>query len=198
MSDLPQAASDKASLRRLAKQRRAEAAAANPEAGAHASEHAAVRLAGMAPGCVAAYWPMGDELDPRPLMHRLHGAGWALALPAMQGAGKPLVFRQWAPGEALVSAGFGTQVPDPSVPELTPGVVLVPMLAFDRAGYRLGYGGGFYDRTLEQLRAGDAQTLALGLAYAGQEVADALAGAHDQPLDGVVTEAGLITVGRAS
>jgi 5-formyltetrahydrofolate cyclo-ligase len=140
---------------------------------------------------VSAYWPMGDEIDPRPLMLALHSLGHRLVLPAIRAAGQPLDFRAWQPGEPLVPAGFGTQEPAATAPSVAPSVLLVPLLAFDAAGYRLGYGGGFYDRSLALLHAA-GDTLAVGLAYADQQVAAVPRGATDQPLDLVVTERDVI------
>jgi 5-formyltetrahydrofolate cyclo-ligase len=182
-------------LRRTARATRAAAAAADSAAGGLAA--AALRdrvLAAVdpAPGTVAAaYWPLGDEIDPSPLMEALHLLGHRLALPAIRAAGQPLDFRAWLPGDPLISAGFGTQEPAATAPSVTPSVLLVPLLAFDAAGYRLGYGGGFYDRSLAQLRtAGDI--LAVGLAYGDQQVAAVPREATDQPLDLVVTERDVI------
>ncbi|WP_227010258.1 5-formyltetrahydrofolate cyclo-ligase [Pelagibius marinus] len=188
----------KRALRRSAKAARASAAAADRQAGGTGAavlrDHflAAVPLAeGVV---VSAYWPMGDEIDPRPLMDALAGRGHRLALPAIRAAGQPLDFRAWRPGDALQPAGFGTREPLSGAEELRPGLLLVPLLAFDGAGYRLGYGGGFYDRSLALLRkAGD--TLAVGLAYAGQQVAAVPREVTDQPLDLVVTERGVVTPG---
>jgi 5-formyltetrahydrofolate cyclo-ligase len=186
-------------LRRTARAARAAAAAADSAAGGLAA--AALRdrvLAAVdpAPGTVAAaYWPLGDEIDPRPLMAALHERGLRLALPAIRAAGQPLDFRAWRPGDALQAGGFGTQEPAATAPSVAPSVLLVPLLAFDAAGYRLGYGGGFYDRSLARLRApGDAggDTLAVGLAYADQQVAAVPREATDQPLDLVVTERDVI------
>ena len=146
-------------------------------------------------GCaVSAYWPMRSEIDPRPLMAALHARGHAIGLPVMRGAGQPLAFRDWAPGLALVPGGYGTKVPGPERPEVVPAVLLVPLLAFDRSGYRLGYGGGFYDRTLAALRAG-GPVLAVGLAHAGQEVAEVPRDGHDQRLEWIVTEAEAMKIG---
>ncbi|MGF1595052.1 MAG: 5-formyltetrahydrofolate cyclo-ligase [Kiloniellaceae bacterium] len=136
---------------------------------------------------VSAYWPMGDEIDPRPLMLALAGRGHPLALPALRGAGRPLDFRAWSPGDVLEAAAFGTQEPAARAPLLQPRVLLVPLLAFDAAGYRLGYGGGFYDRSLALLR-GSGDILAVGLAFAAQQVAAVPREATDQALDLVVTE----------
>lgn len=185
---------EKRALRRDARVIRAAAAT---ELGVEAAA-AALRerfLAAVAPPegvVVSGYWPMGDELDPRPLMTALAARGHRLALPAIRGAGQPLAFRAWQAGDALRPAGFGTREPAASAEELSPGLLLVPLLAFDAAGYRLGYGGGFYDRSLAQLRAA-GDILAVGLAYAAQQVAAVPREATDQPLDLVVTEAGVVT-----
>ena len=182
-------------LRSTARVTRAAAAAADSAAGGPAA--AALRdrvLAAVdpAPGTVAAaYWPLGDEIDPRPLMTALHERGLRLALPAIRAAGAPLDFRAWQPGDALQAAGFGTREPLAAAPLLRPALLLVPLLAFDAAGYRLGYGGGFYDRSLALLRAA-GDTLAVGLAYADQQVAAVPREATDQPLDLVVTERDVI------
>ncbi|GAB4224498.1 MAG: hypothetical protein Tsb0032_29230 [Kiloniellaceae bacterium] len=190
---------DKRALRETAKAVRAAAARQDRQAGGPAA--AALRdlfLATVtlkADQVVSGYWPMSDEIDPRPLMMALAGAGHRLALPAIRAAGQPLDFRAWAPGDPLQPAGFGTQEPQATAADLTPQVLLVPLLAFDAAGYRLGYGGGFYDRSLALLRdAGD--TLAVGLAFAAQQVAAVPREATDQPLDLVVTESGLVTPSR--
>lgn len=140
---------------------------------------------------VSAYWPMGDELDVLPLITRLAGRGVPVCLPVVVAKDTPLIFRAWTPETALVPAGFGTSVPPPDAVERVPTLLLVPLLAWDRAGYRLGYGGGFYDRTLDLLRRSGAPT-ALGVAYSAQEVECVPRDANDQPLDGLLTEVGLI------
>lgn len=149
------------------------------------------------PRCVVAgYLPIGSEIDPRPLLDRLAGEGVTLCLPDPVEPDAPLAFRRWSPGEPLVPGRFGTQVPDPEQRGERPDVVLVPMLAFDRRGHRLGYGGGFYDRTLAALR-GCGPVLAVGLAYTGQ-VRDAVPiGPLDEPLDWLVTESGAWPAGAA-
>ncbi len=186
---------EKRRLRSTAKAARAAAAAADRVAKGDAAAVlrdqflASVPLAGQV--VASGYWPMGDEIDPRPLMETLAAGGHRLALPAIRGAGQPLDFRAWRPGEALRAAGFGTQEPLPEVEMLQPTVLLVPLLAFDAAGYRLGYGGGFYDRSLALLR-GRGDILAVGLAFAAQQVAAVPREATDQPLDLLVTEQGVI------
>jgi 5-formyltetrahydrofolate cyclo-ligase len=124
-------------------------------------------------------------------MRELQGAGHQIALPVVLEANQPLVFRAWSPGDDLEPAAFNTQIPSADKPELTPGVVLAPLLAFDRRGYRLGYGGGFYDRTLDILR-NCGEVLAIGLAYAGQEVPAVPHDPNDKRLDWIVTEAAAI------
>ncbi len=189
-------------LRAAARAARAAAAAADRDAGSGAGEtlrdaalaalEARLRAADTV---VSAYWPMGDEIDPRPLMGALAERGHRLALPAILAAGQPLDFRAWRPGDPLVPAGFGTREPPVEAPSVTPGLLLIPLLAFDAAGYRLGYGGGFYDRSLALLRrTGDI--LAVGLAYAAQQVAAVPRESTDQPLDLVVTEGGTVVPDR--
>ncbi len=185
----------KQDLRLAAKTARKQAAAADRVAGAPAAKAVSdLFLSELRPepdSIVAGYWPMGDEMDPRPLLEGLAATGCSLALPALQGPEKPLLFRAWAPGKPLFPAAFGTHEPDPAQPLRTPLILLVPLLAFDAQGYRLGYGGGFYDRSLAQLRPrGD--TLAVGLAFSAQQVERVPRDGNDQRLDWLVTEKGVI------
>ena len=136
---------------------------------------------------VAAYWPMGPEIDVKPLLHALHARGQPLCLPVTPRRGQPLRFRRWAPGDPLGHGPMGTRQPVQGE-EVTPDWLFVPLLAFDRAGRRLGYGGGYYDRTL----AGLPGATALGIAYAVQEVQEVPAGPHDVRLRRVATEKGVI------
>ncbi|MEO3434228.1 5-formyltetrahydrofolate cyclo-ligase [Inquilinus sp. CAU 1745] len=136
---------------------------------------------------IAGYVPIRDELDPNPLLDALASAGATCCLPVTLGRGQPLRFRLWRPGEALVPGLFGVPAPAEEAAEVAPTLVLVPMLGFDRKGHRLGYGAGFYDRTLDRLRR-HGRVLAIGLAYAGQELPLIPADPHDQPLDWIVTE----------
>jgi len=141
---------------------------------------------------VSAYLPIDDELDPLPLLAAALARGHAACVPVVQGKAQPLVFRDWTPGAPLVSGVFGVAVPAPTAPERVPDLLFVPLLGFDRQGFRMGYGAGFYDRTLAKLRAAGAESgrpvLAVGIGYAGQEVAAVPTGLHDQALDWIVTD----------
>jgi 5-formyltetrahydrofolate cyclo-ligase len=138
---------------------------------------------------VSAFSPMPEEFRIWPLLRRLHGEGHRLAMPVMQGKGKPLIFRAWAPGDAMDKALWGIAEPKADKPELEPDVVLVPLLAFDPAGGRLGYGGGFYDRTLRGLRARKA-IVAVGIAYDESKVDAVPHLDYDERLDWVLAPAG--------
>ncbi len=194
VTEAPAAASDdvlqaaKAAARKIARARRA--GLANAEAPARL---AAALLAGHAPpkgAIIAGYWPMGEEMDPRPLMLALVARGHVLALPVTPPRCQPLSFRAWAPGAALRAGPMGTSEPGAG-DELRPDILLVPLLAFDRAGRRLGYGGGYYDRTLAALPGAKA----IGIAYAGQEMPEVPAGPQDFRLPLIATEAGVIPCG---
>lgn len=146
------------------------------------------------PATVASgYLPIRSELDPRPLMAELAARGWRLALPVVIAANTPLLFRAYSFGDSLVRGRFDTEVPAEDKAELSPQLLLVPLLAFDRSGYRLGYGGGFYDRTLSGLRA-QHHVLAVGVAFAAQEIEQVPRDAMDHRLDWIVTEREAIAV----
>jgi 5-formyltetrahydrofolate cyclo-ligase len=141
------------------------------------------------PLVVSGFHPFKSEIDVLPLLARLNSEGWASALPIVKADRQPLIFRQWAPGEATIPGVWGIPMPGEDAPQVEPDVLLVPMLAFDRWGYRLGYGGGFYDRTLAYLREKKKIT-AIGVGYSGQEMNHVPRGGLDQKLDYVLTEAG--------
>jgi 5-formyltetrahydrofolate cyclo-ligase len=181
----------KAEARRVALARRA---AMDPALGARLTEHL-LRDAPPPPGAtVAGFWPMGPEIDIRPALHALHGRGHPIALPVTPRRGRPLLFRRWRPGDALARGPMGTSQPAPEAEELVPDLLLVPLLAFDARGNRLGYGGGYYDRTLAAL----AGARRIGCAYACQRLDEVPAGPEDVPLHAVVTEDGVITFGAAA
>lgn len=136
---------------------------------------------------------MRTEPDLLPLAHALHAAGRALCLPVMQGKARPLLFRRWAPGQALVAAAFGVREPAPQAPLVTPALLFTPLAAFDRGCGRVGYGGGFYDRTLARLRA-QGRALAVGVAFAAQELPEIPREPTDEKLDMIVTETETIEI----
>jgi 5-formyltetrahydrofolate cyclo-ligase len=141
---------------------------------------------------VAGYWPINDELDCRSLLTALHERGCRCLLPVVGRQGEPLVFRSWAPGISLVTSAWGIGEPGPDRPVHDPEILLTPLLAYDDQGWRLGYGGGFYDRSLVALRAQNPGGVrAIGLAYSAQQVDTVPHNEYDQRLDYVVTEDGV-------
>ncbi|WP_339742498.1 5-formyltetrahydrofolate cyclo-ligase [uncultured Maricaulis sp.] len=174
-------------LRRRALVARQSAHKTDPDAGERLVAHFPFEL--LAPGAVVSgYWPLPGEIDPRPLMVALAERGARLALPVIVAPGSPLIFRAWQPGDALEPRAFGLMEPSARAPELVPDILLVPLLAIDPDGNRLGFGKGYYDRTLAGLRAA-AAPLAVGLAHEAQMVAAVPVDEFDQPLDWVVTGA---------
>ena len=141
---------------------------------------------------IGGFWPIQSEIDPRPLMEALERQGHRLTLPCTPRKGKPLTFRSWQFGEKLKIGPHNTREPFPNNSEMFPDLVLVPLLAFTHQGMRLGYGGGFYDRTLERLRKikeeQKKQVFACGVAYSAQEASSLPTESHDAKLDGMLTE----------
>jgi len=183
-SEPAQSASEKQKLRAEARARRATLT----------DTQFAVRIAtfagelGIASGAVVAgYHPFRDEADPRQLMAALAALGHRLALPCVVAARSALVFREWKSGDRLKPNAYGIAEPLADAAERVPDAVLVPLLAFDASGHRLGYGGGYYDRTFEAL----PRRLLIGIAYSGQEINAVPREAHDHRLDMIVTENGV-------
>lgn len=143
---------------------------------------------------VSGFMPYKSEITTMPLLNALRRKGWTTALPIVIAEGEPLIFRTWAPGEKLVPGIWDIPMPPADAAEVLPDVLLVPGLAYDRAGYRLGYGGGFYDRTLVKLRA-IKPVVAIGVGYSAQMVDTVLRAAYDQPLDFIMTEKETIACG---
>lgn len=183
-------------MRRTAHERRAaihadDRASAALAAAGHFAAHANIAAGDM----VAVYWPIRDELDCRPVMTQLMDAGQPVCLPVVVGSDAPLQLRVWESGAPLYPSGFGTLAPADSAPLVSPDVIVVPLLGFDKQGTRLGYGGGYYDRTLAIV---SKRPRLIGYAFACQEIDDVPHDAHDVPLDAVVTEDGFRSFGAAS
>lgn len=136
---------------------------------------------------ISGFWPVRSEIDPCPLMKVLAGRGARLALPVIGARDAPLIFRAWTDDMLLKPGPLGIAQPSPEAEHLIPDIVLVPLAAFDRTGHRIGYGAGFYDRTLAQLRAAKP-IAAIGIAFAVQEIERVPATAHDAKLDFMLTE----------
>lgn len=135
---------------------------------------------------ISGYMPMRTEISPLAAMTVMHGQDKRICVPVILGKDRPLEFREWTPDCEMVEGAFGALIPV-GTEALEPDLLITPLLAWDRKGYRLGYGGGFYDRTLEQLRAG-RRAIAVGFAYSVQEVPKVPREATDQSLDALVTE----------
>ena len=179
--------SEKAAARRAALAARA---GQDPALGARLAGRFLDALPLRAGAVVSGFWPLDGEIDLRPLLHALDGRGHPIVLPVTPPRGHPLRFARWRPGDALVPGRFGTLHPvgHPTGEDLVPDVLLVPLLAFDARGNRLGYGGGYYDRTLAALPG----RLAVGCAFAAQEVASVPVEPTDIRLDAVATERGVL------
>jgi 5-formyltetrahydrofolate cyclo-ligase len=181
----------KAALRQTAYAARKAAFAARHESGAvaAATAHLLAEIGPPADRIITGYMPIRTELDPLPAMTALHAAGARIAVPVIAGKGLPLDFREWAPGCALATGPFGAQIPETG-DWLTPDTLVVPLVGFDAACNRLGYGGGFYDRTLARLKA-QRPVRAIGFAFAAQALPPLPVTPTDIPLDAVVTEEGV-------
>ncbi len=179
----------KIDLRRQARNRRADLSGADRDA---AAQQAAVHFRQhVQPGendVVALYWSIRDELDTRPLLLALMDAGLSVCLPVVHGDNDPLVFRIWQDGEPLYESGFGTLAPGDNAPEAVPDILVMPLLAFDASGTRLGYGGGYYDRTIARL---GNRPQRIGYCFSAQELPEIPRAEHDAPLDMIVTETGI-------
>lgn len=171
---------------RMSAERR-DAAAARPDAGRHAARNFMDRVPIPAGATISLYHPMKDELDTKPLAAALIERGFRIALPVTPKKRGPLTFRAFRDGDPLSADRYGVMTPSEAAPEVRPSIVVTPLLAFTRDGKRLGYGGGYYDRTLAAMReAGDV--LAVGFAFGAQEVETMPFGRNDQRLDMIVTE----------
>jgi 5-formyltetrahydrofolate cyclo-ligase len=160
--------------------------ACDPAWGGQLAAHVLAELPMRAGAVVSGFWPMDGEIDLRPLLAALHARRHAVLLPETPPRGNPLIFRHWQPGAEMVRERFGTFRPTGAIG--VPEVLFMPLVAFDRQGRRLGYGGGYYDRTL----AGLPDALAIGCAFAAQELDAVPEADYDARLDAVATERGVI------
>lgn len=184
---MPLPSYEKSRARLQAKTARAKAAIQSPAASLELIQHyPAAQFRGKT---IGAYWPIKDEFDIGPLMSALMAQGETIALPAILRKHHPLEFRRYAPETTLERGPYGTHQPPKSSPALTPHIILMPLLAFTHDGERLGYGGGYYDRTLAELRAAH-DVFACGVAFAAQEAQSLPTETHDMRLDGILTETG--------
>ena len=142
-------------------------------------------------GVYAAYLPIRSEISPLPLIVALYNAGEPTAMPVTPAEGNPLSFRRWGVGDVLEDGPHGTRQPLASGTPVLPDVILTPLLAFDSAGSRLGYGGGFYDRTIADYASRGHKAIVIGLAYDGQKLDKVPVGPYDMPLDAVLCPSGL-------
>ena len=186
-------ASAKSDLRKVALARRDALPAAERMAAAEAIAARTFPVALTSGTIVSGFMPLNSEISPLPLMRKLAEASAGLALPVVVGRGLPLSMRAYAFGDALLKGVWGIRVPPPEAPEVEPDVLLVPLLAFDRNGNRLGYGAGYYDMTIAALRA-RKRVVAIGVAFAAQEVDEVPTTPRDARLDLVLTEREVITV----
>jgi 5-formyltetrahydrofolate cyclo-ligase len=196
MPEIAEIQTEKERLRRDAIVRR-DALPANARMAAAEAIAARAFPIAVAPGMlVSGFMPLKSEISPLPLMHKLATVGAELALPRIVARGSPLSMRAWEFGAPLDRGQWGIREPPPDAPEVEPDILLVPLLAFDRAGYRIGYGAGYYDMTLARLRARKPVT-AVGIAFAAQEVPEIPKTPGDERLDLVLTEHEVIDL-RAS
>lgn len=176
---------------------RARAKAVRAHASAHHGNSATNALAELGltfldsrpPAIVSGFMPIGDEIDVTGLMARLNAEGFTLCLPVIIQKGAPLEFRVWAPGDILEEKKWGIREPGPSAKVVQPDIVLAPLLAFDKDGYRLGYGGGFYDRSLAEISM-TKPVVAIGVGYDAQEVPAVPCDQFDRKLDWMLTPSG--------
>ena len=181
----------KAQMRKKAATIRQHEADHHPDAAKKLAAYCGLLLGRFGCGVYAAYLPIRNEISPLPLIAALHEAGQQTALPVTPVEGLPLSFLLWAVGDALEDGRYGTRQPPVSGTSVLPDVILAPLLAFDPAGCRLGYGGGFYDRTIADFAARGHKTSVVGLAYDGQKLDKIPVGPHDMPMDAVLCPSGL-------
>ena len=187
MPDVTEIQNEKAQLRAAALALRDALPAETRQAAAEAIAGRALPVELKAGTIVSAFMPMKSEINPIPLMRKFAAAGAQLALPAIAGRGRPLTMRAWKFGDPFKSGQWGIREPVPEAPEVAPDILIVPLACFDRQGHRIGYGAGYYDMTIAALRA-KKQVIAVGIAFAVQEIPRVPATERDERLDLVLTE----------
>jgi 5-formyltetrahydrofolate cyclo-ligase len=187
MPDLTETQSAKAALRAEALALRDALPAVERQSAAEAIAARGLPIAVTSATVVSGFMPMKTEINPLPLLRKLTDGGAQLALPAIAGRGLPLVMRAWHFGAPLKAGQWGIREPVPEAPEVAPDILIVPLAAFDRAGHRIGYGAGYYDMTINALRA-KKKVIAIGIAFAAQEIPKVPATERDARLDLVLTE----------
>ena len=180
----------KVQLRKKAAEIRQREADRYPDASRQLAEYCHVIVDRFGPGVYAAYLPIRSEISPMPLILALYDAGHITAMPVTPAEGHPLSFRRWAVGDVLEDGPYGTRQPPACCTPVLPDVILAPLLAFDSAGRRLGYGGGFYDRTIADFAARGHSASVIGLAYDGQKLDKVPVGPYDMALDAVLCPSG--------
>ena len=184
----------KSDLRARMKRKRVTLQSLYPRSGTQLSARFPAELLSQPGLVISGYRPIQSEIDPTALMEKLKSRGAKLCLPVVVGQGLPLEFRAWSPGEELTMGQYEIEEPLPTALPVQPDILLVPLLAFDKKGRRLGYGGGFYDRTIKTMRAVNAHVCAVGLGYAAQQMPKVPVDNHDQHLDWVLTETGALSI----
>ncbi|TCO69188.1 5-formyltetrahydrofolate cyclo-ligase [Rhodovulum euryhalinum] len=177
---------------RLRARRQAMSVAAHQRAShalaGHLRDFLSSRPGGAKGRVVSGYWPIKGEPDLRPVLAELHDAGVMVALPVVEVRAAPLVFRRWSPATRMVLGDWNIPVPPPDAGTLTPDITLAPVMGWDSAGYRLGYGGGYFDRTLAAL---SPRPVSIGVGFQSAQLATIYPQPHDIPLDVILTEAGI-------
>jgi 5-formyltetrahydrofolate cyclo-ligase len=187
MPDPVQIENPKAQLRATTLAKRDALPAAERQAGAETIAARKFPVVVPAGTIVSGFMPMKTEINPLPLLRALAQRGAQLALPAIAGRGKPLIMRAFKFGDPLKAGQWGIREPVPDAPEVAPDILIVPLACFDRAGHRIGYGAGYYDMTIHALRA-QKKVVAIGIAFAAQEIPRVPATERDERLDLVLTE----------
>jgi 5-formyltetrahydrofolate cyclo-ligase len=182
---------EKAKMRKQAAKNRQQLADMHPQAAEQVATYCEELMHSFGPGIYAAYLPIRSEISPLPLVVALHSAGQQTAMPITPAEGQALSFRLWAVGDDLEAGPYGTSQPLTAGQPVLPDIILAPLLAFDAAGWRLGYGGGFYDRTIADLAMRRHQCAVIGLGFDGQKLDKVPIGPYDMPLDALLTPSGL-------